>query len=181
VGFPPFFVDRRAAWEGTFPEAADVPIHIEAAAYRGTPVYFLIATPWSRPERMQVVPASVGAKISQGVALSVFLSILVGGSVLARSNLRLGRGDRKGAFRLAAYMMAVQLSAGFLETHHVPESAELQLFIFTLARAFYVFILYWVFYIALEPYLRRLWPHIIVSWVRILNGRFRDPLVGAIF
>jgi serine/threonine-protein kinase len=175
---PPFFVDQRAAWEGAYPEAADVPIHVEAAAYRGTPVYFLIATSWSRPERMQVAPAGRGAKISQAVALSVFLSILVGGSVLARSNLRLGRGDRKGAFRLAAYMMAVQLSFGFLETHHVPDSAELQLFIFVLARALYVFCLYWVFYIALEPYLRRLWPHFIVSWVRILNGRFRDPLVG---
>src|SRR5262249_50848087 len=31
---------------------------------------------------------------------------------------------------------------------------------------------------ALEPYLRRLWPEMIVSWVRFLDGRFRDPLVG---
>ena len=178
VWFPPFFVDQRVAWEGTYTEAADVPIHVEAAAYRGVPAFFMIATSWSRPERMQAPPVGLAAKISQAVALSVFLSILVGGSVLARSNLRLGRGDRKGAFRLAAYMMAVHLVSAFLDTHHVPESAELQLFIVTLARGLYLFSLYWVFYIALEPYLRRLWPHIIVSWVRILNGRFRDPLVG---
>jgi serine/threonine-protein kinase len=178
VWFPPFFVDHRAAWDGTYPGATDVPIHVEAAAYRGMPVFFMIATPWSLPERMQVSPVSLAGKISQAAGLSVFLSILVGGCVLARANLRLGRGDRKGAFRLAAYMMAVQLVGSFLATHHVPESAELRLFILNLARALYVFSLYWVFYIALEPHVRRLWPHIIVSWVRLLNGRFRDPLVG---
>jgi len=36
----------------------------------------------------------------------------------------------------------------------------------------------YVFYLALEPYFRRLWPRILVSWVRLLDGRFEDPLVG---
>jgi serine/threonine-protein kinase len=31
---------------------------------------------------------------------------------------------------------------------------------------------------AIEPYARRLWPQFLVSWVRVLEGRFRDPLVG---
>ena len=35
-----------------------------------------------------------------------------------------------------------------------------------------------VFYIGLEPALRRRWPHRIVAWTRLLDGRFRDPLVG---
>jgi len=35
-----------------------------------------------------------------------------------------------------------------------------------------------LFYIALEPYVRRLWPESLVSWSRLLMGRFRDPLVG---
>ena len=35
-----------------------------------------------------------------------------------------------------------------------------------------------VFYLALEPYVRRFWPRMIVSWVRLLDGRVRDPLVG---
>jgi hypothetical protein len=29
-----------------------------------------------------------------------------------------------------------------------------------------------------EPYARRTWPKLMVSWQRLLNGRFRDPLVG---
>jgi hypothetical protein len=34
-------------------------------------------------------------------------------------------------------------------------------------------------YLALEPWVRRQWPHSIVSWTRLLAGRVRDPRVGA--
>src|SRR5262249_47175805 len=33
-------------------------------------------------------------------------------------------------------------------------------------------------YLALEPDLRQRWPHRIISWSRLLAGRWRDPLVG---
>ncbi len=31
-------------------------------------------------------------------------------------------------------------------------------------------------YLALEPYVRRLWPDALISWTRLLGGRLRDPL-----
>ena len=33
-------------------------------------------------------------------------------------------------------------------------------------------------YLAIEPFVRRLWPHALVSWVRLSSGKFRDPIVG---
>jgi len=66
----------------------------------------------------------------------------------------------------------------FLAAHHVPERSELELFFGGLYRAFFTFGLGWLFYIALEPYARSLWPRSLTSWVRLLSGRFRDPLVG---
>jgi serine/threonine-protein kinase len=36
----------------------------------------------------------------------------------------------------------------------------------------------WVGFLALEPYVRRRWPWRIISWNRLLAGRFRDPMVG---
>src|SRR5262249_29489684 len=36
----------------------------------------------------------------------------------------------------------------------------------------------WVFYLALEPYVRRYWKESLISWSRLLLGGFRDPLVG---
>jgi hypothetical protein len=36
----------------------------------------------------------------------------------------------------------------------------------------------WVFYVAVEPFVRRRWPAMLVAWVRVLAGNVRDPLVG---
>jgi serine/threonine-protein kinase len=36
----------------------------------------------------------------------------------------------------------------------------------------------WLFYLAGEPYVRRLWPKTLIAWSRVLEGRLRDPLVG---
>jgi hypothetical protein len=36
----------------------------------------------------------------------------------------------------------------------------------------------WLFYIALEPTIRRFWPDGLISWNRLLQGQWRDPLVG---
>ena len=36
----------------------------------------------------------------------------------------------------------------------------------------------WLFYMAIEPYVRRLWPGTLVAWGRALDGQWRDPMVG---
>jgi eukaryotic-like serine/threonine-protein kinase len=36
----------------------------------------------------------------------------------------------------------------------------------------------WLSYVALEPFVRRRWPRVLVSWNRMLAGRLRDPMVG---
>ncbi len=36
----------------------------------------------------------------------------------------------------------------------------------------------WLCYLAVEPYVRRLWPRMLVGWARLVSGRLRDPLVG---
>jgi serine/threonine-protein kinase len=39
-------------------------------------------------------------------------------------------------------------------------------------------VLFGAAYLGLEPYVRRYWPRALVSWTRLVNGRFTDPLVG---
>jgi serine/threonine-protein kinase len=39
-------------------------------------------------------------------------------------------------------------------------------------------LVYWILYVALEPFARRRWPEILISAQRALSGRWRDPLVG---
>ena len=35
-----------------------------------------------------------------------------------------------------------------------------------------------ILYVAIEPFARKLWPQALVSWIRCLDGRVRDPLLG---
>ena len=49
--------------------------------------------------------------------LLIDVSILVGGVVLARRNLLLGRGDRRGAFRLAVLIFCAKLITWVLWTN----------------------------------------------------------------
>ena len=153
-------------------------MRIEAAAYRGRPVYFELIGPWTRPERMQ--PDQPG---SAELATSVFfvvllLSLLVTGLMLVRRNLRLGRGDRRAAFRLAVVVFAAWGVAWICGAHHVPTFYEFVLFIQFLSFGLLFSCLSWVFYVAVEPYVRRRWPATLVSWSRLMAGGFRDPLVG---
>jgi serine/threonine-protein kinase len=66
----------------------------------------------------------------------------------------------------------------YLGAHHIASTDELGTFIGHFSFAMQRVGLAYVFYLAIEPYARRLWPRMLVSWVRVLEGRFRDPLVG---
>jgi serine/threonine-protein kinase len=175
---PPVYSDARAAWTGTLVERPDIPVRIEAAAYRGKPVYFELIGPWTRPERMQPYEPTAGERVFLVICIVLFLSVLVAGVMLARRNLLLGRGDRRGASRLAAFVFAAWAVAVFFGVHHVPNFDEFGLFIGCLLVGLFDSCLIWVLYTALEPYVRRRWPATLVSWSRLLAGGFRDPLVG---
>lgn len=171
--------DSRAAWEGKLTTQTQIPIRIEAASYRGKPVYFEIVGAWTRPERMQEFQLRTGTKVLIVVCLVLILSFMIAGVVLARKNLLEGRGDRKGALRLAIYNFSALMISWIFLAHHYPGFEEFfLLFIPAMMLALFVSTLLWLFYMALEPYVRRWWPHRIVSWSRLLAGDFRDPLVG---
>jgi hypothetical protein len=175
---PPVYSDARAAWTGSLAERPDIPMRIEAAAYQGKPVYFELIGPWTRPERTQQDQPTTGEWASLAIGIVLLLSLLVAGTLLARRNLRLGRGDRRGASRLAAFVFAAWAVAWFFGTHHVANFLEFGLFTQFLAWGLALACFIWVLYIALEPYVRRRWPATLVSWNRLLAGGFRDPLVG---
>jgi len=175
---PPVYSDTRAAWTGSLAERPDIPMRIEAAAYQGKPVYFGLIGPWTRPERMQPYQPTAGERVGLVLLTVLLLSMVVVGTMLARRNLRLGRGDRRGASRLAAFVFVAWAVAVFFGAHHVLNYDELALFFEFLAWGLLLSCFFWVLYIALEPYVRRRWPTTLVSWSRLLAGGLRDPLVG---
>src|ERR1041384_1614971 len=50
---PPHQARSRAAWDGSYPDAPDFKIHIEAGAFDGKPVYFEIFDAWDQPRDAQ--------------------------------------------------------------------------------------------------------------------------------
>jgi len=176
--FPLAWGDTRAAWEGAWPARNDIPLRIEAAAYRGKPIYFDLISSWDRPERMEVSSSFRRNPVGQWFGLVLVGTVIGIGVWIASRNLRLGRGDLKGAVRLALFVLVVRLLDWVLLAHHVSSPAEFVLFILALSVGLFFAALTWLLYLSIEPYVRRHWPTTIISWTRMLSGQFRDPVLG---
>ena len=176
---PPVYADRRAAWQGVYADHPDIPIRIEAAAQHGEIVYFQVVAPWDEPLRQEdLSPAP--RRLAAGFILATFFFIaLIAGVLLARYNLRLGRGDRKGSFKLAFFVFLATLIGEAIGADHVPTlGGELTVMYRAVGWSLFASIFLWILYMALEPSVRRRWPRLIISWSRLLAGDFRNPMVG---
>jgi serine/threonine-protein kinase len=169
--------DSRMAWTGTWPGTTRL-LRVEAASWHGKPVFFSLVGDWTKPDRMNGPEDSTGKKVRQILALCLALSLLCGAIYLARRNYRQGRGDREGAFRLASVMFALQMLLWLCRGHLVPGLDTFGLFVLAVSTGLFISGTTWLLYLALEPWVRRHWPQTIISWSRLLAGRFRDPLVG---
>jgi len=170
---PRGFATARAAWEGPHPERPGVTMRVEAASYRGRPVSFFWIGPWTR---------SADAPSSDDTGNLIFEALLlffvIGGALIARRNLRAGRGDQRGAMRLAVLTFSLQGAMWILGGHHAKGAPEGWLLIEAFCNAAGMGLGFWILYMALEPFARRRWPEMLISWTRALSGSWRDPLVG---
>lgn len=172
---PPVFADHRAAWEGEYDDGVDV--HVEAATLNGMPVYFrTIEKEWPQASIAGTQSEDINwAKLLEAV---VHVPILLGGLVLARVNLRLKRGDRHGAFCIASFVFACRMIAWALLADIRISDAVIPQFVYALALATLDAAITWLLYIAIEPSVRRWWPETLISWTRLIAGRWKDPAVG---
>src|SRR5262249_5649643 len=170
--------DRKAAWETTYGDGPfAVPVRVEAAAYHGRPVWFAVIPPWVKATRMVAAAPTSPTPVGElGVGL-LALAMPVGGVLLARRNLRLGRGDRKGAVRVALFIFCTYALARIFRADHVAVFRdELWILIKVFAYPAFWAAQVWLLYMALEPYARRRWPHVLIAWKRLLAGAVQDPL-----
>jgi serine/threonine-protein kinase len=167
---PPVFADSRASWMGYYAARPEIQVRIDAAALHGRPVYFEIVGPWTlEPLR--------GFDLI-GWELAAML-LLVAGLVLARRNLRLGRGDRRGALRLGGACFVLAMLQWLLQADHLSEP----LMEWSLLQHGAAWALFWsgsvaLGYVAIEPYLRGYWPRALDSWARLLADGPRRPEVA---
>jgi serine/threonine-protein kinase len=174
---PSMYCDTRSAWLGVYPDAPDTALRIEAGAYAGKPVSFRLIAPWEEPPGSPE-QTNIGDQIGTAFFLTMFIGVPIAAALIAWRHLRAGRGDRRGAARLALYVFVIAMGSWFFTADHVLAMDEWSLVIRAFGAATGFAVVCWLLYLAIEPYARRYWPHAIISWTRLLAGRFRDPLVG---
>ncbi len=170
--------DLPAEWE-QHTSGSGRAVRIVGASIAGRPVYFDVSSDTAPPSRQPWF--SRGARSSSNeVLLAVFsLALFIGGGILARRNLHRGYGDTRGGRRLAIVVACGGVVWTVLRAHHSPLAMEEWVFLLMATGWSLVWTAFaWLNYISLEPYVRRWWPHTLISWARLLSGRVRDPLVG---
>jgi serine/threonine protein kinase len=169
--------DWRGAWVGTWPGTAS-PLRVEAASYRGKPVYFSLIGDWTKPDR-EVGSSDTPAQKTTGIVITIFGGIvLLAATLFAYRNVRKGKVDAVGTVRLAALVFVIHMGLWLCRCHFVPSIGSFGLFILFLAGGLFITGFLCTLYLAIEPFVRRHWPHAIISWARLLSGKLRDPLVG---
>ncbi len=177
---PRAFADARFAFEGPLEDDASTKVRVETSTYRGRPVSFQVVAPWTQ--------IAAGQRVAQGSAerlIGIFAAVLVplllvAGVVLARRNLKSGRGDRRGAAAAGTYMLTTALASWVIGATHtsIIDSEVDRLFNVAIAGGLFSAAMLWVWYIGVEPYVRRFWPNMMLGWSRLVSGRIRDPRVG---
>ena len=163
---PPAAFDARSAW---LERGAADPRRVEAAAWRGRPVFFGSR----RNSESAKAPAGPSAAFAvYGVALLTLIS------VLAWHNLRRGRGDLRGAARFGLFIAAAAFARNALMAPHPAGTVGFHIFVAITGNMLWAGATSAIGYLALEPFVRRRWPHALITWTRVLNGRFRDPVVA---
>ena len=169
--------DQWRAWKGPHPHFADMPLQVEAAWWKGRVVSTRVLYPWN--QKPDAVDSLSNVQIRDVwiygmVALTVFFVIL-----MARRNWMLGRADRAGAFHIALASFLLHAVAWAGTFHPVADFSMLDMLVNAVGEWLLGAAVLWFAYLALEPEIRARWPHSIVTWNRVLAGRWRDAQVGS--
>ena len=174
---PRGFADERKAWEGPLPGTA-LRARVEAASYHGRLVMFDLIGDWTRPTRQQAASLASTAQWANRIGNLILMSLPIGAALMARRNLKSGRADRRGSFNLAAAVFVIFGAVWVLSPHVGNATAELSRFFTGMGMALLQAGLIYLIYLALEPFVRKTSPMMLVTWSRLTSGRWRDPLVG---
>lgn len=173
---PPLASDETAAWAGEVEWLPGETIRIEAAAYRGAPVFFRVVMPWMAPASRPAAAASLTYGLTFGILLA---GAVAAAGLVAYRNFGTGRADRRGATKLFIWVTVAHTAAWVVMGHHAwafgREWEQIQK---NVGGNLFLAGTTWLLYLSLEPFVRRRSPETLISWSRITAGRPGDPRVG---
>ncbi|MEM9557574.1 MAG: serine/threonine-protein kinase [Acidobacteriota bacterium] len=178
---PPVFADRVDAW--TVPGSGALPPAVEGASLDSRPVWFdrvvSSATPVATDLSSETVAGGAPWSRAQPWLFGLWFVVgALGAAVLAHHSMKRHAADLGAGFRLAVVVFSARLLVFFIGSDRLIGPGALTRFEAHLASALLAAALVWIIYVALEPLARRFLPRQTASWVRVVYGRWRDPLVG---
>jgi serine/threonine-protein kinase len=169
--------DQWHAWRGPHPKIPQTELLVEIASWKGQITRATVSI--HRPKTGTASePATLGGLRSaiewtmEGVG--AFFVVL-----LARRNWKLQRTDIQGAWRVAVarFVLAGIAWAGIV--HPLTRATFVGNAVAAAGDWLLSAAILFLVYLALEPAVRARWPHSIVTWNRVLAGRWRDPQVAS--
>lgn len=171
--------DQRIALKGPHPGLKDVEFTIQYATLKGRLTSLYIQTPWSQAISDLPRTQTTAQNVQSYITIAGMLIFLFFSASLARKNWLANRADRRGALRLTLIHTAAIFIAWLLSAHYVLNGRMINFATYALADALLNGFILWQLYLAMEPILRSRWPQSIITWNRVLAGRFSDTQVGA--
>jgi serine/threonine-protein kinase len=160
--------DARVAWTGSYPAPGDLPVRVEATAAAGMVTSFEVVFPWTNREPLFPQPTGYANVV-------LFIIFSIGPILVARYNWLRGRADVRGALRITAVGFLSFLAFRLLDAHDAINALVTRpIFVIAAGQG----VLTGILYVALEPWVRRWWPHAMIGWARLVAGRWRDSLVA---
>ena len=177
---PKAAVTEYRAWTGVFPDEPGTRVTVHGGAIAGRVSEFSILTdPDLQTTLAESPPASPENPFFTWLRIVMVVGTVIAGSALSWRNIRLRRSDHASATRIALILALVSGAGFILLPSRIPSFTAL---VFGsaphLAATILGGALFWIFYVALEPFARKVWPSILIGWARLLSGRVRDPMVG---
>jgi predicted Ser/Thr protein kinase len=171
--------DQWRAWKGPHPKLPNTELSLEVAWWKGRITKARVIYPWARNA---VSAARKPSLAGQAREFSLGLLVVIGAFfvlLLAQRNWVRQRADHQGAWRVAAARFLLAGVAWCGSVHPVSGDSMIGLMAAAAADWLMAAAILWVAYLALEPEVRARWPHSIVTWNRILAGRWLDAQVGS--
>jgi hypothetical protein len=174
---PRHAADEVHAWKGPHPVIPATELTVQIATWKGRVTQAEVEFP---------SPGSTGDGSPAGwrKIRGLFMMAAQGlagffGIMLARRNWKKERVDKRGALRIASFSFVLSMITWAGRVHPVASDDLFGLFFAAVGDSLLWSAMLWVLYLALEPAVRARWPHAIVTWNRILAGRWSDAQVAS--
>ncbi len=171
--------DQTHSWKGPHPRIPGLNLTVDLASWKGRVTQTAINFDWPKGVAAAASSSSLASRLQGAVLLALSALGLLAASLLARRNWRLHRVDHKGALRLGIARCLLGFVAWVGTVHAVPDESMVPLFFANCATWLMWGAALALLYLALEPLVRARWPHSIVTWSRLLAGRWLDAQVSS--